>query len=219
MKKIGILLLVTVSMFLFLPSAYVLAQKNKKNDKSKNKEEEKERKEWKKRIKDMDPLAIRDMTEQINRLKKENAALKKQVVELQDGSNNNSSLIDSKNKEIAQLKSQVDSLKKVVDNNVSSTGDDYTKGVVYKVQIGAFKNKDLTKFQDKGNFWVEEEDGVKKYTIAYFRDYWEADTFKKYMREMGVKDAWIVAYENNVRRDIKQVLDAKTIEERQKMKD
>ncbi|MCS6833093.1 MAG: hypothetical protein NZ521_05940, partial [Flammeovirgaceae bacterium] len=67
--------------------------------------------------------------------------------------------------------------------------------------------------------WVEEEDGVKKYTIAYFRDYWEADTFKKYMREMGVKDAWIVAYENNVRRDIKQVLDAKTIEERQKMKD
>ncbi|MDW8289052.1 MAG: hypothetical protein RMJ89_13340, partial [Flammeovirgaceae bacterium] len=64
MKKIGILLLVTVSMFLFLPSAYVLAQKNKKNDKSKNKEEEKERKEWKKRIKDMDPLAIRDMTEQ-----------------------------------------------------------------------------------------------------------------------------------------------------------
>ena len=29
-------------------------------------------------------------------------------------------------------------------------------------------------------------------TIGIFRDYWEADTFKKYMREMGVKDAIIV---------------------------
>jgi hypothetical protein len=156
------------------------------------------------------------MSEQNNKLKKENAALKKQVIELQDGSSNNTSMLDSKNQEITRLQTQVDSLKKAVDNNVSSSGDDYTKGVVYKVQIGAFRNKDLSKFQDKGNFWIEEEDGVKKYTIAYFRDYWEADTFKQYMIKMGVKDAWIVAYENNSRRDIKQVLDAKSIEEKQK---
>jgi hypothetical protein len=213
---IAFLLIFSVAFVSTAPELYAQKKKKESSDKGKGKEEEKERKEWKKRIKEMDPLAIRDMSEQNNKLKKENAALKKQVIELQDGSSNNTSMLDSKNQEITRLQTQVDSLKKAVDNNVSSSGDDYTKGVVYKVQIGAFRNKDLSKFQDKGNFWIEEEDGVKKYTIAYFRDYWEADTFKQYMIKMGVKDAWIVAYENNSRRDIKQVLDAKSIEEKQK---
>jgi hypothetical protein len=213
---IAFLLMFSVAFVSTTPELYAQKKKKESSDKGKGKEEEKERKEWKKRIKEMDPLAIRDMSEQNNKLKKENAALKKQVIELQDGSSSTTTMMDSKNQEIASLQTQVDSLKKTVDNNVSSSGDDYTKGVVYKVQIGAFRNKDLSKFQDKGNFWIEEEDGVKKYTIAYFRDYWEADTFKQYMIKMGVKDAWIVAYENNARRDIKQVLDAKSIEEKQK---
>ena len=63
--------------------------------------------------------------------------------------------------------------------------DDYTKGIVYRVQIGAFNDPKLKDLQTKGQFWVEEEDGMKKYTIANFRDYWEADIFKKYIREMG----------------------------------
>ena len=44
-------------------------------------------------------------------------------------------------------------------------------------------------------------------TIGIFRDYWEADTFKKYLREMGVKDAWIVPFKDNVRVEIKDVLE------------
>jgi hypothetical protein len=40
-----------------------------------------------------------------------------------------------------------------------------------------------------------------------FTDYWEADTFKKYMREMGVSDAWIISYRDGVRVPIKEVLE------------
>jgi hypothetical protein len=54
----------------------------------------------------------------------------------------------------------------------------------------------------------EDQDGVKKYTIAAFRDYWEADLFKKYLREMGVNDAWIVSYKDGVRVQIESVLSA-----------
>ena len=75
---------------------------------------------------------------------------------------------------------------------------DFSKGVVFKVQVGAFKNKDLQKYFDNNpNFGGEarkEPTDPQKITIGIFRDYWEADTFKKYMRDMGVKDAWIVPY-------------------------
>ena len=88
------------------------------------------------------------------------------------------------------------------------------KGVVFKVQVGAFKNKDLQKYFDNNpNFGGEagkEPTDPQKITIGIFRDYWEADTFKKYMREMGVSDAWIVPYRDGVRVEIKDVLEGVT---------
>lgn len=84
------------------------------------------------------------------------------------------------------------------------------EGIVFKVQIGAFRNKDLSKyFNNHANFGGENAaDGLQKITLGQFRDYWEADTFKKYLREMGVKDAWIVPYQDGVRKNIKEVLEA-----------
>jgi hypothetical protein len=86
---------------------------------------------------------------------------------------------------------------------------DFSKGIVFKVQIGAFKNKDLAKYFDNNpNLGGEVKEGEpQKITIGIFRDYWEADTFKKYMREMGVKDAWIVPYRDGQRVEIKDVLE------------
>jgi hypothetical protein len=86
---------------------------------------------------------------------------------------------------------------------------DFSRGVVFKVQVGAFKNKDLSKYFDNNpNFGGEvRENEPQRITIGIFRDYWEADQFKKYMREMGVKDAWIVPYKDGQRTDIKEVLE------------
>jgi hypothetical protein len=77
------------------------------------------------------------------------------------------------------------------------------------VQIWAFKNKDLSKyFENNPNFGGEAtEKGEQHFTIGVFRDYWEADKFKKYMREMGVKDAWIVPFKDGQRVEIKDVLE------------
>jgi hypothetical protein len=77
------------------------------------------------------------------------------------------------------------------------------------VQIGAFRDKNLQKyFKNHKNFSGEvDADGTKKYTLGCFKDYWEADNFKKYMREMGVTDAWIVAYKDGKRVPIKDVLE------------
>ncbi|MES2386780.1 MAG: hypothetical protein V4543_02160 [Bacteroidota bacterium] len=82
-------------------------------------------------------------------------------------------------------------------------------GVVFKVQIGAFRNRNLQKYLNNSrNFTGEvDPDGLRKYTLGFFGDYWEADNFKKYMREMGVNDAWIVTYKDGKRVNIKDVLE------------
>ncbi len=175
----------------------------------------KELKEWKKRIKKLQP-------EQYKQLLDENKSLKGQVTSLRTELNNVDDRIAEKDEQILSYQSQVSDLRNELSRaqaaaqaqaqNVSSSGSggniDESRGVVFKVQIGAFTQKDLSKYLDNArNFSGEEENGVRKYTLGVFRDYWDADTFKKYLREMGVKDAWIVSYRDGQRVPIKDVLE------------
>ncbi len=125
----------------------------------------------------------------------------KQVMELKQEVINKDAQIEMMTKKYEKLAKTV----KGDGEDITRFGDDYTKGIVFKVQVGAFTNKD---FKDKidGNFWEEDADGVKKYTIGYFRDYMQAKKFKEYIREIGVSDAWIVTYEDDVRKDINNVI-------------
>ncbi len=86
---------------------------------------------------------------------------------------------------------------------------DYDRGIAFKVQIGSFRDKDLAKyFENHENFAGEiREDGTQAITLGIMRDYWAADTFKKYLREMGVKDAWIVPFRDGQRVELKEVLE------------
>ena len=60
-------------------------------------------------------------------------------------------------------------------------------GTWFKVQVGAFENIDMSEyFKNNPNFSGEEtEDGLQRITLGRFRDYWEADKFKKTLRKMG----------------------------------
>lgn len=91
----------------------------------------------------------------------------------------------------------------------SATQKANTKGLVYRVQIGAYKGFDLTKYiNNHPNFSGETgEDGLMRYTIGQFVEYWEADAFKKYLRDMGVQGAWVVAYKNGTRIQVKDALE------------
>lgn len=179
----------------------------------------KEYKKWKAKLKKTSPEQYKTLYESYNVLTTENSALKNQVASLEQSSQSGSDDLAQKTKQVAALKKNLSRAKSIITDLKSQlaekgessgtsngTGEDFTKGIVYKVQIGAFRDPKLSKFTATGNWWEEEADGLKKYTIGYFRDYWEADLFKKYIRKMGVKDAWVVAYEDNVRKDIKSIL-------------
>ncbi len=177
-----------------------------------------EKKEWKKKAREFskNPANLKQFTEAKqtaeNNLTKVNGDLK----QLQ-------STISDKNARIAELEDQVNRLRGELTSAKTEMAPlkespavnmmDFSKGVVFKVQVGAFKNKDLSKYFDNNpNFGGEAADKDKadpqRITIGLFRDYWEADTFKKYLREMGVKDAWIVPYKDGQRIEIKDVMES-----------
>ncbi len=166
----------------------------------------KEKKEWKKRQKSL-PI------EEFKRIVEEGSALKGKVSSLEGQVSSLQSRVGDKDAEINRLKSDLSAAREEAANAASSaaTSQNETrvaKGVVFKVQIGAYKEKDMTKYNNAdGNFTAENDGDVQKFTLGSFGDYWEADTFKKYLREMGVKDAWIVPYKDGVRVPIKDVLE------------
>ncbi len=176
-----------------------------------------EKKEWKKKAKQYakNPATLKEMTEAKqtadNQVTKLNGDMKQmqstlsdknaKIAELEDQISRMRSELTSVNAELSQLKA-----------NPVINAMDFSKGVVFKVQVGAFKNKDLSKYFDNNpNFGGEaagkDSADPQRITIGIFRDYWEADTFKKYMRDMGVKDAWIVPYRDSQRVEIKDVLE------------
>jgi len=179
-------------------------------------------KAWKKIAKQYqkNPSELKDITES-----KSEAVQKAQELEATNSSmlsdlNNLKSQVSSLENDASKVTAKLDSVQAAFDSYRSlkeaevvteqSKSTDYSVGLVFKVQIGAFKKKNLAKYFDNNpNLGGEEgkdPDDPQRITIGIFRDYWEANTFKKYMREMGVTDAWIVPYQDGVRVPLSSVL-------------
>ncbi len=174
----------------------------------------KEKKEWKKKAKEFakNPANLKTLVETKQVVENDNSALKSQVSSLNNDVSNKSAKIAELEEQINKMRSELTSTKAELAQLKEAppiNPMDFSKGVVFKVQIGAFKNKDLAKYFDNNpNFGGEATDkGEQRFTIGVFRDYWEADKFKKYMRDMGVKDAWIVPFKDGQRVEIKDVLE------------
>lgn len=90
------------------------------------------------------------------------------------------------------------------------TGKPFIKGILFKVQISASKELDLSHVlvddSHHKNLEQEKADGLNKYTMGHFRNYWEADKLKKGLRSMGIRRAWIVPYKDGKRVLLKEVL-------------
>ena len=177
----------------------------------------KEKKEWKKQLKKTSPEQFKRMHDENASLKSEASSIQGQLSSLQASTGEKDAKIAELTEQNRKMEAQVNAAKKAiakakqeaVAQPAETMGPVNEDGVLFKVQIGAFRNKDLSKYFDNNeNFGGEtQDDGVQKITLGRFRDYWEADTFKKYLREMGVNDAWIVPYKDGTRVAMKDVLE------------
>lgn len=82
----------------------------------------------------------------------------------------------------------------------SQTPLSFERGVVFKVQIGAYKEIDVSdNITNSDNLGTESNEDVQKIVLGQFRDFEKADQLKNYLRTMGLKDAWIVSYKDGNR--------------------
>jgi len=181
----------------------------------------KDKKEWKKKAKEYakNPADLKQLIDEKEAAESQVASLNQRLTQLQNNMGGKDSRIAELEDQLSQARSQLTAARAEIaqlkENPAPVNDMDYSQGVVFKVQIGAFKNKDLAKyFENNPNFGGEVKEGEpQRITLGIFRDYWEADTFKKYMREMGVKDAWIVPYRDGQRVEIKDVLEGVVAEQ------
>ena len=197
-------------------------------------------KEWQKRKKDMEPLQLKDLVEENHRLKTQNRKLEINLQELEvklKTSEEKSAQLAKLQNEIDTLQKAAVSasspprdledlpggsymvdeatgqvlINGVPDNRYGvDTGKPFIKGVIFKVQLSADKDLDLSDVlvddSHHKNLEQEKAAGLNKYTIGHFRNYWEADKLKKGLRKMGVRWAWIVPYKDGKRVLLKEVL-------------
>lgn len=180
-----------------------------------------EKKEWKTKYKayKKDLEGFKELVEENGTLKSQLSTSKRQLANLQSQMGEKDAKIAELQDQLNRAQAQIAAAKQAEMAAKDALGNQkpipvQTKspismdGVVFKVQIGAFEKKDMSKFFDNNPmFSGQDEDGMQKITVGFFRDYWEADTFKKYLREMGVKDAWIVPFKDGKRVPIKDVLE------------
>ncbi|MEL6606795.1 MAG: hypothetical protein AAFP88_00905 [Bacteroidota bacterium] len=231
MKKISIVLTALLITAIGSPA---FAKKKAKRKKAKSRQTN----EWQQRKDDMKPLQLKDLVEENHRLKMGNKKLTEEVrltqQELekllrlkakidalrkkrgQDTSNDDENydnldklFVGKKQKQ--QKVVSIDGLRQD-DWAVGEDGKPFIKGIIFKVQIGAYKKRDLSNVLEEDRpqevFEQEQTEDINQYTLRHFRDYWKADKFKKELRAMGLKDAWIVAFKDGKRVRLKAVLKA-----------
>ena len=138
--------------------------------------------------------------------------------------NNYKETIDSQNSGIAQQKATINQLSNRsndLENQVTSLqgqvkeckskaapvcppcpepGAAPSAGTIYKIQIGLFKNLDISGYLKDPKYFGLEKDGDKnRYVISYFNTKEDAETFIAELKKIGVRGAFAAKYENGER--------------------
>ncbi|MGW8123286.1 hypothetical protein ACV07N_11560 [Roseivirga echinicomitans] len=178
-----------------------------------------EMKVWKKKKKAMSPEDFKILSEEHLKLKAANAGALSDIQTLETQLSGKDGQIGDLQKQVTRMQAAYQASQKEVENLKAQNdkrpaynpeivnGEDFNLGVVFKVQVGAFRKVDLKKYADTSKDFAEEgADDLRKYVIGNFRNYEDANILKRYLREMGVEDAWIVPYRDGKRVPLKDVL-------------
>lgn len=177
----------------------------------------KELKEWARRKKKMS-------IEDFKLLYDENVTQKAKIASIEGEIQNLERQVSSKDDRVSDLQKQVTrmqaayqaaqrEIENLKDQSITPVynpelinGEDFSVGVVFKVQVGAFRKIDLAKYAETAKDFDQEGNELRKYIIGNFRNYDDANILKRYLREMGVEDAWIVPYRDGKRVPLKEVI-------------
>lgn len=163
-----------------------------------------EYKSWKQQKKEMSPEAFKTLVEDKDRIAQENNYLLEKMAHVEQKVADKQGEIDRLARQVISMSTQSN---QGTNGNSESAIDEWQKGIVFKVQLAAFDEFDLRDLTENGSdLKIIDEEGYIKYVLGQFRDYKMADQFKKKLRKIGVKEAWIVPYKDGQRVPLKDVL-------------
>ncbi|MBN4052408.1 hypothetical protein JYT59_01505 [Sphingobacteriaceae bacterium AH-315-L07] len=83
------------------------------------------------------------------------------------------------------------------------------KGVVFKVQLGAYEYFNvIKKLSNEEGIIQEVDNGLFKYTLGAYRSVGGAKDLRNEVRKMGISDAWVVSYIDGKRVHIRDAMEA-----------
>jgi hypothetical protein len=90
------------------------------------------------------------------------------------------------------------------------TGNHCADGIIYKVQIGAYRHPDNFKYpqlKEYGPAEIKEyQDGITRFTLKEFKTIREAEVFRQQCIKKGVSDAWITAVYKGERKTLEELI-------------
>ena len=170
------------------------------------KEKKEELKYWKAQVKKYkkNPLALKKIMENYERFKDENKELQDQVNSFETDRSQDLRKISQLEQELARLNNSLmdaeEKARQLSMQQEEMADKGLLMGLVYRVQIGAYKERSLSgDMVTTEEMNLEQADGMQKILIGQFRDLAKAEELQSYMKTIGVKDAWIVPYRDGVR--------------------
>ena len=137
-----------------------------------------------------------------------NNALQRQVDQAQNEQEERMASLQSENEELEDELAEARASIAELSSELANCPTAMQEGVYFKVQIGAFREREVSEnLEESVNLDVEETDGLQEIVVGQFRDYYMADSLQNQLRAMGVSDAWIVPYRDGQRVPLKEVLD------------
>ncbi len=164
-----------------------------------------EKKALKKEIKDLskNPEKYKALKDGVREKKEELTRLEANVDDVEASMQEVQRKINEKNAEEKKLIDELDRLKREKRETQSVINNQTNiNGLVYKVQVevdGAALYQEISEIDGtKRPVFTgdEDEDGIKKYTLGYFKDKKEAETFRDYLKILRIKDAKVVPYKD-----------------------
>ena len=160
------------------------------------------------------PELLIDLKEETNVLREENRELQSRINQMESERANSGSMVAQKEREVMELNNQLmDAREALRQKNEEQPASNVMvpreaeNGTHFKIQIGAYEKTYIPENLAGGDDMALESDGsLQKVLVGKFMNYQEAKELKKYIRKIGIKDAFIVAYRDGMRVDLSEVV-------------
>ncbi|NJB87248.1 septal ring factor EnvC (AmiA/AmiB activator) [Lewinella marina] len=160
------------------------------------------------------PAALRDLVEDCERSQSELVGMRQQLSSYESEAGNLQNQLSTAEasaeqayQEIQQLRQEIATLEANQRPDEVITDQPQVKGVIFQVQLGAYAQNRVDPNMATGDALdLTDQNGLQKVVVSRFRTYQNAANLRDRLKQMGVKDAFVVAMNDGQRIDVQQAI-------------